>query len=209
MWAIMHLRMRTHACLHARTVSLNLHISYNADIYCIFFSNITCDTVSLICVGVLNVKANLADCVTAKKNSRKLVTMYLYFTGDDGHIINSMKAVMMHIALIGSFDVMVRFGFEKVKNAVRALISLRPSDAYIRQWTNHHWFRQWLIAGSAPSHYLNQCWNIVNWTNRNKLQWSGNRNSYIFIQENTLENIFWKMAAILSRSQCVKTCLFF
>ena len=23
---------------------------------------------------------------------------------------------------------------------------------------NQHWFRQWLVACSAPSHYLNQCW---------------------------------------------------
>ena len=26
-----------------------------------------------------------------------------------------------------------------------------------------------LVAWTAPSHYLNQCWNIVNWTLRNKL----------------------------------------
>ena len=25
-----------------------------------------------------------------------------------------------------------------------------------------HWFRQWLVAWSAPSHYLNQCW-LVYW----------------------------------------------
>ena len=31
-----------------------------------------------------------------------------------------------------------------------------------------------------------------------------NRNSYIFIQENPFENVVWKMAAILSRPQCVK-----
>ena len=54
----------------------------------------------------------------------------------------------------------------------------------------------------APSHYLNQCWNIVNWTPGNKLQWNLNRNLYIFIQENALENIVWKIAAILSRPQC-------
>ena len=57
----------------------------------------------------------------------------------------------------------------------------------------------------APSHYLNQCWNFVNWTLENKLQWNFNRNSNIFIQENTFENVVWKMAAILSRLQCVKT----
>ena len=38
-------------------------------------------------------------------------------------------------------------------------------------------------AWTAPSHYLNRCWNIVNWTLRNKLQWNFSQNSYIFIQE--------------------------
>ena len=32
----------------------------------------------------------------------------------------------------------------------------------------HHWFRQWRVAYWAPSHYLNQCWAIVNWTLGNK-----------------------------------------
>ena len=30
-----------------------------------------------------------------------------------------------------------------------------------------------------PSHYLNQCWNIVNWIIGNKLQWNLNRNTHI------------------------------
>ena len=68
----------------------------------------------------------------------------------------------------------------------------------------HHWFRQWLVAWPAPSHYLNQCWNIINWILGNKFQWNLNRNSYIFIQENAFENVVWEMAAILSRPQCVK-----
>ena len=58
--------------------------------------------------------------------------------------------------------------------------------------------------GLSPSHYLNQCWNIVNWALGNKLQWNLNRNLYIFIQENAFENVVWKMAAILSRPQCFK-----
>ena len=52
--------------------------------------------------------------------------------------------------------------------------------------------------GLAPSHYLNQCLNIVNWTLRNKLQWNINQNSYSFIQENAFENVVWKIAAILA-----------
>ena len=29
---------------------------------------------------------------------------------------------------------------------------------------DQHWFRWWLVACSAPSHYLDYCWPIVNWT---------------------------------------------
>ena len=40
-----------------------------------------------------------------------------------------------------------------------------------------HWFRKWLVAYSAPSHYLNQCCLIVNWT----IQWNFNQNTKFFI----------------------------
>ena len=60
-----------------------------------------------------------------------------------------------------------------------------------------------IVAWSAPSHYLNQCWNIIDWTLRNKLHWNFNRNSDIFIHENVLEYVS-KMVAILSQPQCVK-----
>ena len=86
--------------------------------------------------------------------------------------------------------------------------SLRPSDAYMRRKSNHHWFRWWLVAWSAPNHYLNQCWNIVNWTLRNKIQWNSNRNPNIFIQENALENVVCEMASISSRPQCIN-CFWF
>ena len=54
-----------------------------------------------------------------------------------------------------------------------------------------------------PSHYLNQCWNVVNWVLRNKLQWNFNRNSNILIQEKSLENAVCEMMPILSRRQYV------
>ena len=78
----------------------------------------------------------------------------------------------------------------------------------------HHWFTLWLVACSAPNHYLNQCCIVVNWTLTNKIQSNCVRNSNIFIQENAFENVFWKMLAILSHPQCVKNealygCQFF
>ena len=82
--------------------------------------------------------------------------------------------------------------------------SLRPSDSYVRQKNNHHWFGQWLVAWSVRSYYLNQCWCIVNWTLRNKLQWNRSRNLYTFIQENAFGNVVCELSTILYRLQCLK-----
>ena len=49
---------------------------------------------------------------------------------------------------------------------------------------DRQWFRQWLVACSAPSHCLNQYLIIVNWTPANL-----NLNRIIFIQENAFENV--------------------
>ena len=56
---------------------------------------------------------------------------------------------------------------------------------------------------------LNQCWNIVNWTLRDKPHWNFNYNWHIFIQENTFENVICQMASISSRPQCVNKNLFY
>ena len=61
----------------------------------------------------------------------------------------------------------------------------------------------WNVALSVPSHYLNQCRNIVNWSIMNKLQWNFNQNYNIFIQGNVFESVVCEMASILSRPQCV------
>ena len=55
-----------------------------------------------------------------------------------------------------------------------------------------------------PSHYPNQCWDIVNWIIR-KLHWNLNRNSNIFIQEKAFECVVCEMVAMLSRPQQVNT----
>ena len=65
--------------------------------------------------------------------------------------------------------------------------------------SGQHWFRKWLVAYSALSHYLNQCWGIVNWTLTNKLHWKFNQNTKLFIHENASENSVCEKAAILSR----------
>ena len=82
-----------------------------------------------------------------------------------------------------------------------------PNDAYMRQWLGSalHGLDNGLSLYSAPSHYLNQCWVIVNWTLRNKLQWNFNQNTNLSIHENASEYIVWEMTAILSRGRLVNT----
>ena len=69
-----------------------------------------------------------------------------------------------------------------ISMAELSLNLLRRSDAYM------------LVACSATTHYLNQWWLIVNWTQRNMFRWS-------FMHRNMSSA---KMAAVLSRPQCVK-----
>ena len=63
----------------------------------------------------------------------------------------------------------------------------------------HHWFRKWVVAPLVPSHF---------WTNAETLFIGplGTNLSEIqtFHWKNAFENVIWKMAAILSQSQCVK-----
>ena len=54
-----------------------------------------------------------------------------------------------------------------------------------------------------PSHYLNQCWNVVNLTLKNKFWWNINQNLHIFIHENAFENVVCEMLAILSQAQWI------
>ena len=69
----------------------------------------------------------------------------------------------------------------------------------MRQWTGSALVQVMVVACSAPSHYLNQCWLIVNWTFRDKLLWNSNRNSNVFIEENAIENVVCNFPAKLSR----------
>ena len=45
-----------------------------------------------------------------------------------------------------------------------------------------------LARCGRPSHYLNQCWNVVDWTPGNKLQWNFNLNNFIHF----IHSYIWK-----------------
>ena len=85
----------------------------------------------------------------------------------------------------------------------RSINSLRPSDAYMRQKTSHHWVQRMACPLDGAKPLSEPMPEYCNLTLRNKLQWNFNRYSNIFIQENPFQNVVWKIAAILSRPQCV------
>ena len=82
------------------------------------------------------------------------------------------------------------------------LNSSPPSAAYMRD-LGHHWFIKWLVAWSMLSHYLNQCWNIVNWTLRNKLKWNFLSHSKKCNWKGRLRNGNWPQLNLL---QCLMGC---
>ena len=71
---------------------------------------------------------------------------------------------------------------------------------------DQHWLRQWIVANSAPSHYLNQWSLTINWTLRNNIQWNLNQNTRLVFHRNGPENVDCEMAAIFSRGRWVDIC---
>ena len=82
---------------------------------------------------------------------------------------------------------------------VLPLNSSPASATYMRQWIGSA-----LVQIMAFSHYLNQCWVIVNWIFRNKLQWNFNENINIFTHKNASEIFICEMTVFLSRGRWVK-----
>ena len=65
-----------------------------------------------------------------------------------------------------------------------------------------------VIIGSdngLPSHYLNQCRLIMNYTLSKKLQGKFNRNTKVFCLENEFKNVACDISTPLFRSQCVSS----
>ena len=96
------------------------------------------------------------------------------------------------------------------QNRLTASVVTIPACLTLLEWMTyisviklgHHWLRLVFVVCWVLNYYLNQCWLIVNWTLRNKLQ-CFNQNKVIFIQRNALQSVVCKMVAILFRPQCV------
>ena len=75
----------------------------------------------------------------------------------------------------------------------------------MRQWIGSALVQIMACRLIGANHYLNQCWEIVNWTLKNKIHWNLNSNTNIFIHENAFENIVCEIAAILSKGRWVNS----
>ena len=68
---------------------------------------------------------------------------------------------------------------------------VKPGVAYIHQWGEPSLVQIMLYC------LLNQCWPIVSWTFKSKLQWNQNENRKYMPPQNTLKDIICNMATIL------------
>ena len=122
------------------------------------------------------------------------------------HILWSKHWSMLRLKLVHVNEKSPRF-LSKSKNILGTwILSVARTFCYVPVYKSHlglaflclvailGWLTNWgrvtyacvsklAIIGSdywsAPSNYLNQCWNIVNWTLRNKLKWNFSQNSYL------------------------------
>ena len=76
-----------------------------------------------------------------------------------------------------------------------------PSAAYMHQWTKSALVQ--VMACRLLSHYLNQCWLIVNWTLGKKFMWNTYRNFITFIQENASEIVVCQNGGHFARGRWV------
>ena len=139
-----------------------------------------------------------------------IVPRYLYFYGT---VFSSRRR---NILLNGSFYVLIEKLIEFVLNGLIYNELFLPASH--PRYGLTHWGRVTHICvgtltiigsdnGLSPERRL-----AIIWTNArilfigpwgNKLQWNFNRNSNIFIEENTFENVVCEMLFISSRPQCV------
>ena len=139
-------------------------------------------------------------------------------------------AAMPYLYMVHTIKYKMAWGvLEKIGRAIMNLNFakfLLPTTYFIVVWSFCYFVRQWYcrlthwgrvthicvgkltIIGSdndlSPERRQAIIWtNAVNWTLGNKLQWNYSRNSNIFIEENTFENVVCEMLFISSRPQCV------
>ena len=79
---------------------------------------------------------------------------------------------------------------------------LQTTHIHMRQWTGSASVQAMINRPySVASHYINQCWLVVNWTHRNKPRWNLNQQITVFVQENDYGNIVHKVTTIFFRPQ--------
>ena len=76
--------------------------------------------------------------------------------------------------------------------------SLQPSDAMSQHKSGSTLAQVMACCLTAPSHYLNQCFHIINLTLGNKIHWYLKQNTIIFFLENAFENAVCEVLAIFS-----------
>ena len=84
-----------------------------------------------------------------------------------------------------------------------------PSAAYTCQWIGSALVQIMACLLFDTKSLFNQCWDIVNWTLRDKLQWNYNQNIKLSNHENASGNSLCEMVTILSRGDWLTKISYF
>ena len=92
--------------------------------------------------------------------------------------VKKVRHYFRHYFVLFTFNSMLSFLFYYV-NLLKGELLVNLCVSTLIDWgqvtricVGNLTIRQLLVAWSAPCHYLNQCWNIVNWTLKNRFQWN-------------------------------------
>ena len=86
-------------------------------------------------------------------------------------------------------------------------VNLRPGVVNINvSALGRPWFSLWLVACSAPSHYLNQCWFVINLAITYKLEWNLKESTNISFKKMHLKMSSAKCQPFLFWPHCIKVC---
>ena len=91
-----------------------------------------------------------------------LIYMYIHIKTESWHL------QLHNLWLVSAFPWISSHGGFRDSGSLETLTHLTLVPHICVRELGQHWLRQWLVACSAPSHCLNQCWLIVNWTPGNK-----------------------------------------
>ena len=140
---------------------------------------------------------NGSETLSSKDSAARAIltikVLYLYGTDILAHwsrniMIGILQTLWNSFPLLQSVSLWIKVH----ENVPKGPINIKPVMIQIMAWwscllTYIRVSRPGGVNSSRPSHYINLCWDIINWTLWNKIQWILKRNETIALMKRSLQ----------------------